>query len=191
MSSLVVLAIGTGAVDGLIALPFATGLSDEVRITTAVALGAVAVLTGLFFLLPLERLPLGEGWVSQRLRDVVTGWHQIKGDRRTLLVLCATAAATPLLLGLRFWVCFSALSMPVHAAESMLLAAAILVSMPVNVTPGGIGPRELIGSAIGAAAGLGFAHVLAAVTIDRVISMLFSLVAGGSSLWWMRRRGMV
>ena len=101
------------------------------------------------------------------------------------------ALSNPLLLGARYLICFSALSLEVTAPDALLLASAILVSIPVNITPGGVGTRELIGTAIGVAAGLEFSQVLFAVTIDRVVSLTFSAVAGSSGLVWLKRRGLL
>jgi uncharacterized protein (TIRG00374 family) len=156
--------------------------------TAAIALGTVALAMSVAFVLPVQRIPLGRGWLSQRIRDASGGWQQIKTDLRALLVLIGTSAASPVLLGLRFWVCFSVLSLQVPLAESLLLGAAVLVAAPISITPGGIGVREIIATALGAAAGLGFPSVLAAVTLDRVVSLLFTVVAGGTSLAWLRRR---
>ena len=191
MSCLVLFAMAASSVVGLVMLPSAVSLPPDARTVAGVAFVVVVVGTAIFLGLPLGRLPLGGHWVWLRLRDLIGGWQLIKADRRALLVLFSTALATPLLLGLRYWVCFHALSQPINVAEAVLFASAVLVSIPFNVTPGGIGVRELVGSAVGAAAGLGFAEVLAAVTIDRVISLVFSLVAGSGSLAWLKRRKMV
>lgn len=189
MSYLVLLNIAAAAMIGLLALLASRTIPEATRSAATVVLGAILLATLVFYLLPLHRIPLGRGWLSQRIQDASTGWQQIKADKRALLVLSCTSAATPVLLGLRFWICFSVLSLHVPLAESVFLAAAVLVALPVSITPGGIGVREIAASALGAAAGLGFAPVLAAVTLDRVVSLLFSVVAGGLSLAWLRRRG--
>jgi uncharacterized membrane protein YbhN (UPF0104 family) len=188
MSCLVLLNIAAAAVIGLLALLLARTIPGATVSTAAIALGTIALAIFIAFLLPLQRIPLGHGWLSQRIRDASTGWQQIKTELRTILVLIGTSAASPVLLGLRFWICFSVLSLQVPLAESLLLGAAVLVAAPISVTPGGIGVREIIATALGAAAGLSFPSVLAAVTLDRVVSLLFSVVAGGASLAWLRRR---
>lgn len=190
MSCLVVLAVGTGGVLGMMILPFVPSVAEQVRITAAIAFGAVITASVAFLVLPLDGLPLGQGRLSRRIRDLVTGWRGILASRRSLLVVMATSMSTPILLGLRFSLCFDALSMSVHVPEAMLLAAAILVTAPINITPGGLGVRELVGTAIGVAAGLDYAQVLAAVTLDRVVSLTFSLVVGGGSWVWLKRRGL-
>lgn len=190
MSALAVVGVGSGAVDGLVALPFARALPEPIRQATGVGFGIVIGLVIVFLFLPFERMPLGDGRLARRVRELVDGWQAIKGHPRVLLTICLTTAATPLLLGLRLWICFGALELPVGLAEAVLLGAAILVSVPFNVTPGGLGVRELVGSAVGAAVGLGFAQVLAGITIDRVISLVFSTTVGGGSLAWLRRRGL-
>lgn len=191
MTSLIAFAIGTSAVDGLATLPFTTSLPDTVRTSATLLFGAIIVATVVFLALPVHRLPAGEGRLARRLRELLDGWHEIRRNPRTLLTLTLTAAVTPLLLGLRYWVCFRALSHPLGLPESLLFGTAVLASIPVNVTPGGLGVRELVGSAIGAAAGLAFTEVLAVVSIDRVISLLYSLLVGGGSLAWLRRRKLV
>ncbi len=191
MSALAVVGVGSGAVDGLVALPFARALPDHILRVAGVGFCAVVLAVVVFLFLPLGRLPLGTGRVAHRLRELIDGWLAIKADRRVLVTICFTTAATPLLLGLRLWICFGAIGLPVGLSESLLLGSAILVSVPFNVTPGGLGVRELVGSAVGAAVGLGFAEVLAGITIDRVISLVFSTTVGGGSLAWLRRRGLV
>ena len=191
MSAIAAVAIGAGAIDGLVALPFARALPDDVTRVAAIGFSVVAAAVVLFFALPLQRLPLGERRLARRVRELLDGWHAIATSPRVLVTVFLTTAATPILLGLRLWICFGALSLPVGLPESLLLGAALLVSVPFSVTPGGLGVRELVGSAVGAAVGLGFAEVLAAVSIDRVISMVFSTTVGGASLAWLKRRGIV
>ncbi len=191
MTSLVVLAVGTGGVLGLLLLPLVPAVAGQVRTTAVVAFAVVVAAAVVFMVLPLQRVPLGQSFFARRVHDLVSGWNDIKANKRALLVLVATSMSTPILLGLRFTVCFHALSMPVHLLEALLLAAAILVTAPVNLTPGGLGVRELVGTAIGVAAGLNYAQVLAAVTIDRVVSLSFSFLGGGGSWAWLKRRGLV
>jgi uncharacterized membrane protein YbhN (UPF0104 family) len=188
MSCLVLLNIAAAGVVGLLALSASQTIPDTTRSVAAIALGAMVLAMLIVFLLPVHRIPLGHGWISQRTRDAASGWQQMRADKRAMLVLSGTSAATSLLLGLRFWICFSVLSLQVPLAESVLLGAAVLVAVPISITPGSIGVRELAASLLGAAAGLGFPSVLAAVTLDRLVSLLFSVVAGGISLVWLRRR---
>lgn len=190
MTTLIALAIGASATVGLLALgpsdlpPHVRGVAGSVFV---VLLVTIAVL----FSLPLHRIPFGASRLGKRLKELVEGWRQIKARPRALFVLLVPALSTPILLGLRYWICFGAFSRSTGVAESILFAASVLIAAPVNVTPAGLGVRELIGSAIGAAAGLGFTEVLAAVTIDRGVSILYSASVGGISLGWLRRNTMI
>lgn len=188
MGCVVLLNIAAAAMIGLLTLSAAREIPDATRSAAAAAFGGIALAMLIAFLLPVQRIPLGQSWMSQRIRDALTGWQQLKADRRALLILTCTSAASPVLLGLRFWICFSVLSLQVPPAESMFLGAAVLVALPISITPGGIGVRELAASALGTALGLGFPAVLAAVTLDRVVSLLFSVAAGSFSLAWLRRQ---
>lgn len=190
MTTLIALAIGASAAVGLLALAPST-LPERVGGVAGLVFVAVLVTVTALFSLPLHRLPFGSSRVGKRLTDLAGGWAQIKAQPRALVTLLIPALATPVLLGLRFWICFGALSQSIGIAESILFAASVLIAAPVNVTPAGLGVRELIGSAIGAAAGLEFTEVLAAVTIDRGVSMLYAASVGGISLGWLRRKSMI
>ncbi len=190
MSGLSITGIGTAAVAGLLVLLLQPPLPPDVRTTAWALFAAAAVLAAGFGLVPWQRLPWGARRLGQRLRELADGWHVLRTTPGLLPVVLATTFLTPVLLGLRYVACFDALSRDVPVASSLLLGAAVFAALPVNVTPGGIGVRELVGAAIGAAAGLGFAEVLAAVTLDRVVSLLFSLSVGGASVVVLRRRGL-
>ena len=190
MTALIALAIAASAVVGLVALSGSTLPANVWRVAALVFAVLLATII-LFFTIPLHRVSFGSSRIGKRLAELVDGWTQIRARPRALLTLMLPALATPVLLGLRFWICFGALSQSIGVAELILFASSVLVAAPVNITPAGLGVRELIGSAIGAAAGLGFAEVLAAVTIDRGVSMLYAGLAGGVSLGWLRRKSMV
>jgi uncharacterized membrane protein YbhN (UPF0104 family) len=124
--------------------------------------------------------------------SMLVAWTDIRRSPRTLALLFLTGLATPILLGIRYAVCLHALSVAVHPTGTLvlglLLACAVLAALPVSITPGGIGVREVVATGLAVGAGLPMSTVLAAVTLDRAVSLAFSLVAGGAALVALRGR---
>jgi uncharacterized membrane protein YbhN (UPF0104 family) len=129
-------------------------------------------------------------WWQKRLYELLSGWRSIGRHPSQLLVLGVLSVCRLLLLAGRFWVCFGALGMGVSFSASILFAAVGSMMSVIHVTPGSLGVRELFVAAIATMAGLDFAEAVAAVSIERVASMLVVVGLGTPSLVYLKRKGL-
>ena len=111
-------------------------------------------------------LSLAEGWQVLAKNGVLVG--QLMGVQILLLVIFAW----------RFWIAFHMLSQEVRLSQCLLFAAATIVISLVNITPGGLGIREVIVGGVASLLGFDTAVSVIAVGIDRLISTLVIIVMG-------------
>lgn len=80
---------------------------------------------------------------------------------------------------LRLWLAFELLGLPVEPAQAVALTGSVIVAAAIGIFPGGLGLREVLAGAIGAAVDLPAAHAVAATAADRVCSQVgLALIAG-------------
>jgi uncharacterized protein (TIRG00374 family) len=91
--------------------------------------------------------------------------------------------------GFRMWLCFGALGQDVPILAAGLLASTTIVFSLINVTPGNLGLRELALAAIATQLGSSYAVGMAAASVDRVVLLAYTVVAGVPGLWALRKRG--
>ena len=61
----------------------------------------------------------------------------------------------------------------------------------VNITPSGIGIRELLIAVLAELLGVGFADGMLAAGLDRVVAIVFAVSSGAPGLLYLRTRKMV
>jgi uncharacterized membrane protein YbhN (UPF0104 family) len=199
------------------ALPYASYLSlvavnALVSLATAAALGVVTVLmTGPFvsatalpllvlfagmlvgatlaLFAPRSWIPAWDGYLGRRLRVFVEGTSKVRGNVGELAWLVCVSSSKIAVAGVRMWICFGALGENVSFLAAGLLASATIVLSLVNVTPGNLGLRELALAAIATALGTSYAVGMAAASVDRVVLLAYTVVAGVPGLFTLRRRG--
>jgi uncharacterized membrane protein YbhN (UPF0104 family) len=199
------------------ALPYTSYLSlvavnALVSVATASALGLVTVLMtrpfvpatalpllGLFGVMlvgallalwaPRSWVPAWEGYVGRRLRAFVEGSSKVRGNVRELAWLACLSSAKIAVAGVRMWICFGALGQDVSFLAAGLLASMTIVLSLVNVTPGNLGLRELVLAGLATALGTSYAVGMAAASVDRVVLLAYTVVAGVPGLFTLRRRG--
>ena len=101
-----------------------------------------------------------------RLHALLQGWRRI--DFRAYLYLCALAGAKVVFLGFRFWICLRVLQVQDSLLLGISFAAVSTIILIVNITPSGIGIRELLIAVLAELLGVGFADGMLAAGLDRV-----------------------
>jgi hypothetical protein len=91
------------------------------------------------------------------------------GARRALPRVAAVEVASVLVGTLRVWAVLRALGFDTGPAEAATLTGAAIVASAAGVFPGGIGIREALSAAVGAAVGLPAAAGALVAAVDRVV----------------------
>ena len=139
---------------------------------------------------PATWAPRGESFLAKRLAVFVKGTASVRGNATGLLWLSCLAAARIVVAGVRMAICFGSLREEVSFLAAGLLASTAIVLSLVNVTPGNLGLRELALAGMATLLGSSYAVGVAAASIDRVVLLAYTVVAGLPGLWALRRRSL-
>ena len=131
------------------------------------------------------------GYVRTAIRDFILGFELIRKNGRCVLVLFLFSTTLLLLAALRLWICFKALNTPITIFGSIMFAVVSNVLLIVSITPGSIGLREVLIGAIAQFTGLSFERGLFAASLDRVFSLVFTLLVGLPSLLMLKIKKMI
>ncbi len=195
MSVILFAALSASRLVGLIAL-FAHGGAGVWRIGDYHA-GAVLIVVlacGIVAPIVVLRLPTGlvaerNLWLFDRLHALLQGWRRI--DFRAYLKLSALAGAKVVFLGFRLSICLQVLQVQDSLLLGMTFAAVSTIILIVNVTPSGIGVRELLIAVLAELLGVGFADGMLAAGLDRVVAIVFAVSSGAPGLLYLRTRKML
>ncbi len=105
----------------------------------------------------------------------------VRGNAARLLAPRVLTATNLLLLvqfalvGVRLWFAMRAIGAPIDALDSLLIAPVMTVSTLLNITPGGIGLRELMTAFVGQQLGSSFDTLLVATLVDRAAMLLMTI----------------
>ncbi len=179
--------VAVGALMGLLAA--AAGNVGPRSALPLLVLGLAAAASLAFVWLPRRLAPRGDGFIAQRIRVLLEGVALIRGNGLGLLLLAVLAVTRLVGAAARLWICFGALGASISVLGAALLGWGSVLFTLVNVTPGNLGLRELVLSL--AAAELGTTHSIgmAAVSMDRVVLLAYTVAIGAPALYSLRRRG--
>jgi hypothetical protein len=144
------------------------------------AIGALFVATGErrlagVVMLVLAVVSVAGLWLMLRRTDgAVAGRHLL----RLLVVELATVAVSAFSIELAF----AMLGFDVTLAQDVALAGAVIISSAIGIFPAGLGLREALAGAIGAAVDLRAAEAVAAIAAERVAILLGMAVVTGALL---------
>jgi uncharacterized membrane protein YbhN (UPF0104 family) len=151
--------------------------------------GAMLLAAAIVLSIPPRWIPSGDGFVRRRLAVFAQGTAMVRGNGWQLAWLACLASTKIVVAGIRMRICFDALGSDVSFLSAGLLASTTIVFSLINVTPGNLGLRELALAAIATELGNTYAVGMAAASIDRVVLLVYTVVAGLPGLWALRKRG--
>lgn len=183
----IVVNLGVGAAVAALVL----GLGGEATSAKSLAitgLGMVMLscLVTLYF--PEVRLPEGLGWVGRQLSLLLQGVKVIRGSGGALALLAVLSATKIVALTLRFALCWYVLGRPISLRAALLVSVAHNLLVLINVTPGNLGVRELMISVLSGELGSSRTIGLAAASIERAVSLTYTVVVGLPGLHSLRNR---
>lgn len=169
--------ISVNGIVGLLDLVY-INLIDTIQVTNYLFLGfglmaaCVAV-----FLFPLKKLPLPskfKKWGEQAIEGVVI----FQKHPANLIRILVLQIAFMVIFAVRQIVAFNILSQNLSYSQALLLSSGAILTQIVSFAPGGLGVREAIVGGIAALLGFDLSVSVAAVEVDRIISLFPLIVVG-------------
>jgi uncharacterized membrane protein YbhN (UPF0104 family) len=175
---------------GLGCLLVVYGLEQPVNRVFAGILAAASVATLAVLLLPLP-VPHWEGRWGNVLRQLLDARRELMHRPAALLPPVACLLTTYLLGVVRLGLIYAGLGLDAHPGGLLLLGALGQISTLANLTPGGLGVRELLLGGGAAVLGVPVEAGLLAALIERAVGLAWAVVVGlPSAVWvWRRRPG--
>jgi uncharacterized membrane protein YbhN (UPF0104 family) len=136
--------------------------------------------------LPLQRLPLPARWERQ-FGQIWAGWGLLQEQKSLVFKIVVVYLVMMVALGGRYWIAFHLLSQPVTFSDTLLFSAASILTQLVSTTPGGLGVREAIVSAVAFTLGFDPAVSAVAVGLDRIIATGLTLALGSLASYHLTR----
>ncbi|MHC4260430.1 MAG: lysylphosphatidylglycerol synthase domain-containing protein [Planctomycetota bacterium] len=180
-----------GGILGLLAITV-SGMVTGTEGTVLVVLFIGSIIAPLIVLhIPASVIEHHHGWVWTALRDLLSGWEQIRKNGRGLFVIFVLAMVKLLAVAMRLWICFRAVGTEVSLLGCIMFAVVSNLLMLINITPGSLGLRELLIGGIAQFTGFSFESGLLAASLDRVFALGFAVCGGVPSLVALRIKKMV
>jgi len=120
--------------------------------------------------------------LQKALHDLLAGWERLRSGGWQLAAIMAMTLCRLLAMTGRLWLCFGSFRADVGFAHCLALAAVVQVSFLTNITPGGLGQRQVLVSAAAAACGLSYREAMFASSLDHGLAIMVTLVVGLPSL---------
>lgn len=166
------------------------GLGKPVNRVFAVLLLALSLATVAALMLPLP-VPSWTGRLGGLLRNLMAARRELLARPVSLVSPLSALLATYLVGVLRLGFIYAGLGLDAHAGGLLLLGALGQVSVLVNLTPGGLGVREILLGGGAAVLGVPVEAGLLAALIERAVGLVWAVTVGfPSALWIWRRRSL-
>ncbi len=184
MSAITLLTMMTASLLGLLSLGLALNAESQAMATNSlsaryllVSLFLVGILIPLAIIYsPARLLKRHQGWWQNRLQTMLLGLNQLRGN--ALVTTGVFAAFKLLMIAGRFWICFKVISLECSFQVALLFSAVTSLLLVVNLTPGGLGVRELLTASLAELVGMDFSDGLLAASLDRVVGIIFLAITG-------------
>jgi len=183
-----ILTVFAGSVIGIIILISSWDITITRIWYLASAIMVVLIATSLLLVIPLSFINKDRGKIRHIIWDFLSGIDLIKRNPMGLTILFSFISLRLLLIGIQFWICFSSIGVGISFWNSVLFAVITALIMIFNITPGGLGFREVLIGAISAGANMGFEVGVLAAGLYRVSSMIVHIIMGGYGLIVLRTR---
>lgn len=168
---------------GVIVVVVVYGLDSPSEQILAGAFATLLVLALVGFLAPLPR-PGGPALWQRALRNFLHGRELLSQNRRAAGPALALLLLNFVLSAVRVGIIYHALGLHVHWAGYLVLGVLGFAALYFNLTPGGLGVREIILGAGAVVLGVTLDEGLLAAMADRAVILGWTIVVGGLSLAW-------
>ncbi len=153
-------------------------LVDRIKIIPWLfAVFAIMTATFLLYWLPFDNHIFPKK-IRRQLASLAEGWQLLAKNRTLIIKLMTIQVMLLFIFAWRFLIAFRMLSQEVRISQCLLFAAATIVISLVNITPGGLGIREVIVGGIASLLGFDTGVSVIAVGIDRLVSTLVIFIMG-------------
>lgn len=185
--ALTLLTVLVSSLIGLVSLLAVYGLSTTASRWCAALLAACVTFALLLLVVPLPPLRW-PGRLGEALHEFIVSRGELRGQPRLLLAPAGWLICGYLLGSLRIGIVYAGLGLDAHPGGLLLLGALGQVSILANLTPGGLGVRELLVGGGAVVLGVPVEAGLLAAVIERAIGLAWSVLVGIPSAVWVWRR---
>ncbi len=155
----------------------------------SLVLGGALLACAALLWVPRELWVPKRGFLARHLGAVSDGISALRGPGGGGLAVLALLSLVRLtLLGSRLALCFGALGVSVSLPQGAILAATTTLSTLVLVTPGNIGPRELLIAVVSLVLGTKHSLGLAAASLESLTNLTYYALVGAPSLRVLKAR---
>ena len=177
------------ALVGLVCLVAVYGLDATAHRVSALLLGGSVLLTTALLFLPLP-VPAWRGRLAGLVTRLLAARGELLGRWRTLRAPALWVFVVYLLGVWRLGLIYQGLGLEARPEGLLLLGALGQLTLLVNVTPGGLGVRELLLGMGGTVLGVPMEAGLLAALIERAVGLGWALLVGfPCAVWALRRQG--
>lgn len=139
---------------------------------------------------------LSAGLALGGLVAVVAVWLLLRRASRAhaprhLQQLLVVEGFTVVVSAVRIALAFHLIGLPVRPAQAVALTSSVIIAAAVGIFPAGLGLREVLAGAVGAAVDLSASHAVAATAADRVTAQIGLAMLAGAMLFSTRTRKQV
>jgi uncharacterized membrane protein YbhN (UPF0104 family) len=155
------------------------------RLTTAVPNAWVLVVGFLIMMLtivlilniPSIRLP-STNKVFKMVNAALIGWESIKSDKLLLAKLTLFTILLFLVNGISFWLAYRSLGISISFSAALIVSLANIYSAVISLTPGNIGPQEVMVSILSGMTGAGIEESLLTILLVRTTTLVSVFTLG-------------
>lgn len=140
-------------------------------------------------IIPTLALHIPKGWVRRdksRLHklifDFLTGWEQLRSRRGIFGGMLLLSAITNLTIAARIWLCFGAMGRDADYIACLAFSATINFTTLLNITPGGLGLREMMVAAVASVTGFTFKDGMFASSLEHAVTIMMVIATCAASL---------
>ena len=125
------------------------------------------------------------GRIGNLLREFITGWQELRKDRRCLVEVSIFEVANFLLAGLMVWAAYNALGRSIHPLLGVGLIIFISFSNLFVITPANIGVQEAFYGVLSQMAGYEFVYGVAVSAVMRAATLAVTILFAPPSWYFL------
>jgi len=133
---------------------------------------ASAIIPTLALHIPKDWIRCDKSRLHKLIFDFLTGWEQLRNRRGIFGGMLLLSAVTNLTVAARIWLCFGAMGRDADYIACLAFSATINFTTLLNITPGGLGLREMMVAAVASVTGFTFKDGMFASSLEHAVTIM-------------------
>ena len=152
-------------------------LNDGKHIVTKI-LFICLILSFILIYFPFKKIPIGDNFISSKIKDILFAFSKIRKSYKTLIVLSIYPSLHLILMGVSYWITFNACGYKLDLLSGVLFSIITNLLLFIKITPQNVGIREIFIGFVSVLAGTTFSTGVLASAIIRVAGLVMHLIIG-------------